>query len=65
MKNKILESATLSSLRYGAQTWAVTKKQLGRIRTVQQDTERKIYGIRKLEKKTNKEIRKKTGGKDI
>ncbi len=63
-KNKILESATLPSLCYDAQTRAVTKKQLGRIQTEQRDMERKICGIRKLEKITNKEIRKKTGGKD-
>ncbi len=65
LKNKILESATLPTLTYGAQTWATTKYQMERIKATQREMERKICGVSKLQKITNEEIRKRTGARDI
>ncbi len=63
MKNKILESATLLS------SWCTdldsNKKTTRQDTNRARDMEKKICGIEKLEKATNKEIRKKTGRKDI
>ncbi len=45
MKNNALESATLPSLSYGAQTWAVTKKkQLRRMQIVNRDMKKRYVG---------------------
>ena len=63
-KVKILETCTLPVLTYGAQTSALTKAQLNKLRVTHRSVERNILDIRQREKIKNEKIRNTTGSKD-
>ena len=65
IKINTLETCTLPVLTYGAQTWALTKNQLDKMRTTQRAMERSILNIKKAEKIKIAQIRGRTKMKDI
>jgi len=64
-KVKILDSCILPVLSYGSQTWSLTKVQTQKLQKTQRAMERKIMGIRLRDKISNRELREKTGSKDM
>ncbi len=64
-KIKILDSAILPSVTYGAQTRALTKQQIKKIRSTQRKIGRKIVGVRWDQRITSREIRGTTGALGI
>ncbi len=65
LKNKILGMATLPALMYGAQIWAITKTQTTRLQKTQREMGRRMRGIRKVDKITKCEIKRRTEGRDV
>ena len=64
-KTKIYNMCITPVLTYGAQTWALTKVQLEKIRSTQRTMERSILGIKRKDKIRNTTIREKTGMVDV
>ena len=65
LKATLLETCTFPVLTYGTQTWATTTTQLNGIYKTQLALERKITGTKLLDKIKTKDIRNRTGTKDI
>jgi hypothetical protein len=59
LKSAILNSCILPTLTYGAQTWAMTKKEKERIKTTQNAMERSMLGVRRRDRIKNTVIKKK------
>ncbi len=62
---KLLQSATIPVITYGAQTWAVTGTQMERPRRIRRKMERHMVEIRWEERITNEEVRQRIGMEDI
>ncbi len=65
LKIKTWEKCSLPVLTYGAQTWALTKSNLDRLKTTQLAMERSLLGVRRKDRIRNEVIREKTGMIDI
>ena len=65
LKRQVFNQCIIPTLIYGCQTWTLTKELVYKIEVCQRKMERKILGIRQIEKVPNKTIREKTGVDDI
>ena len=66
LKHRILDEVMLPAMTYGAETWALTKRQKTKLAAAQRSMERSILNITKRDHHIrNEEIRKRTGVKDI
>ena len=64
-KIRVFESTIVPVLTYGAQTWATTKKQLGKIQTTQNSMLRQLLGIKIKDKVSLEKIYAKTRAKRV
>ena len=64
LKRKVFNQCINPTLTYGCQTWTLTKDLVQKIEVCQRKMERKILGIKQIEKTPNKTIREKTGISD-
>jgi len=64
-KIRVFESTIVPVLTYGAQTWATTKKQLGKIQTAQNSMLRQLLGIKLKDKVSLEKIYTKTRAKRV
>ncbi|KAG7299826.1 hypothetical protein JYU34_016843 [Plutella xylostella] len=60
LKAKAMDSVVLPTLLYGCQTWTFTKDIVQKINVFQRATERSMLGIKRRDRKRNKDIREKT-----
>lgn len=65
LKMKVLESCVVPVLTYGSQTWALTQRQIQRLKNTHNSMLRSILGIRLKDKINIKTIKAKTGAKSI
>ena len=65
LKRKIMNTVILPSLTYGAETWALTKHQTGKLAAAQRSMERSILNISLKDKIRNEIIRERTKVKDV
>lgn len=65
LRTRIFDQCILPVLTYGAQTWALTKKTMEKMRVTQRAMERAMLGISLRDHKTNEYIRRKTRVTDI
>ena len=65
LKRKVFNQCINPTLTYGCQTWTLTKELVHKIEICQRKMERKILGIKQIDKIPNKTIREKTGISDI
>ena len=64
-KLKILESCVMPVLTYGAETWATTKKHVNDIQKTQREMVRIILGVKRKERVSNEELRRRANVIDI
>jgi hypothetical protein len=64
-KRKLFDTCILPVLTYGCQTWALTKKQLSKLKVCQHSMERSMMGVKRKDKKRLDEIRGQTRIEDI
>ena len=65
LKRKVFNQCITPTLTYGRQTWTLTKELVHKIEICQKKMERKILGIKQIDKIPNKTIREKTEISDI
>lgn len=65
LKAKVFDSCILPVLTYGAQTWALTKNNIKRLKITQRKMERSILNKKLIEKTHNTELRKLTKVTDV
>ncbi|KAG7301234.1 hypothetical protein JYU34_014132 [Plutella xylostella] len=65
LKSRAFDTCLLPILTYGAQTWALTKKDVLKLKTTQRKIERSMLSLRLIEKTTNKDLRNITKVTDV
>jgi len=65
IKRKYFNTCIVPALLYGCTTWALTKKTETRLGVCQRNMERRMLGVRLIDKKSTSWIRRKTGQKDV
>ena len=65
LEKKVFNQCIIPTLTYGCQTWTLTKELVHNLKVCQSKMERKILGIKQIEKVPNRIIREKTGVNDI
>lgn len=65
LKCRVFDACLLPILTYGAQTWALTKKDILKLKTTQRKMERSMLHLRLIEKTTNKDLRNMTKIRDV
>ena len=65
LKRKIMDMVILPAMTYGAETWAITKRQSEKLAVAQRSMERAMLNITLKDKIRKEEIRSKTKVKDI
>ena len=65
LKRKAFNQCIIPTLTYGCQTWTLTKELTQKMEICQRKMERKMLGIKLIEKTPNTEIREKTGVYDV
>jgi len=65
LKRKVFNQCVLTTMTYGSQTWAITKRMQERLRITQRSMERAMVGVTRRDRKTNGWLRQQTGVQDI
>ena len=65
LKKKIMDGVILPAMTYGAETWALTKRQKNKLAVAQRSMERSLLNITRRDKWRNEEIRSRTKVTDI
>ena len=65
LKRKVFNQCVLTTMTYGSQTWAITKRMQERLQVTQRSMERAMVGVTRRDRKTNVWLRQQTRVLDI